>query len=253
MLSPNEITGRKFEKTARGYRMEEVDAFLADVGAAYSGLYEANLDLEQKMEVLADKLEEYRSSEDSLRTVLLGAQKLGDNIVREARAKAEIQLQEAHTKSASIVAAAEENAKSMLVDAKAQMEKDSQDLLALKREVADFRSSLLATYRQHLELISSLPGGEEDPEEQVENAAVELPEESAAEDLSVNLTDEAPEEPEGARITMAEPSIEESRLPTPDAVGEPPAQNDEEISQVSKEYTFGSLKFSFTDELDLKQ
>ena len=27
--------------------------------------------------MLADKLEEYRSSEDSLRTVLLGAQKLG--------------------------------------------------------------------------------------------------------------------------------------------------------------------------------
>ena len=33
-------------------------------------------DMEKKLAVLADKLEEYRADEDSLRTALLGAQKL---------------------------------------------------------------------------------------------------------------------------------------------------------------------------------
>ena len=90
MLTPSDISNKKFEKGAFGYKPEEVDAFLAEIIGAYNEMYQEKCAAEEKMLVLAEKLEEYRANEDSLKTVLLGAQKLGENIVRDSKAKAEV-------------------------------------------------------------------------------------------------------------------------------------------------------------------
>ena len=75
MLTPNDISSKKFEKAAFGYKPEEVDAFLSEIIESYKKMYESKVSAEEKLEVLAEKLEEYRANEDSLKTVLLGAQK----------------------------------------------------------------------------------------------------------------------------------------------------------------------------------
>ena len=99
MLTPNDISSKKFEKSAFGYKPEDVDNFLSEVLNSYSAVYAEKEAAEEKLEVLAEKLEEYRSNEDSLRTVLMGAQKLGENIVRDSKAKAEVIISEAETRS----------------------------------------------------------------------------------------------------------------------------------------------------------
>lgn len=151
MLTPNDISSKKFEKSAFGYKTEEVDNFLSEIIASYERAYEEKEAAEAKLEVLAEKLEEYRSNEDSLRTVLMGAQKLGDNIVRDSKAKAEV-----------IIAEAENKVKQVFSESEAKILKEKENLVTLQKETADFKKHLLAMYRQHLELISLMPENSED-------------------------------------------------------------------------------------------
>ena len=178
MLTPNDISNKKFEKSAFGYKPEDVDTFLESVVSSYAKLYEEKEAVEEKLEVLAEKLEEYRSNEDSLRTVLLGAQKLGDNIIRDSNAKAEV-----------ILADAEGQVKQVFSDSETKIAKERETLSMLQKETSEFKKRLLAMYKQHLELISLMPEEEKEPvpeikEEPAEEPAVEpeISEEAKAEE-----------------------------------------------------------------------
>ena len=166
MITPNDIANKKFEKAAFGYKPEEVDAFLADIVSSYKVMYDEKVAAEEKLLVLAEKLEEYRANEDSLKTVLLGAQKLGENIVRDSKAKAEV-----------IVSDAENQVKQVYSEYESKIVKEKETIATLQKETADFKKRLLAMYRQHLELISLMPENEEEkPSEEIaEEAAVEEP------------------------------------------------------------------------------
>ena len=179
MLTPSDISNKKFEKGAFGYKPEEVDAFLAEIVGSYNEMYQEKCAAEEKMLVLAEKLEEYRANEDSLKTVLLGAQKLGENIVRDSKAKAEV-----------ILADAENQVKQVFAESESKIIKEKETLVTLQKETADFKKQLLAMYRQHLELISLMPESNEEkvsPEEEaepvVEEVAEEIAEETAEEEI----------------------------------------------------------------------
>ena len=179
MLTPNDITGKKFEKAAFGYKPEEVDAFISEIIYSYDVMYQEKTAAEEKMLVLAEKLEEYRANEDSLKTVLLGAQKLGENIVRDSKAKAEV-----------ILADAENQVKQVFAESESKIIKEKETLVTLQKETAEFKKQLLAMYRQHLELISLMPENNEEkaaPEEEVEpvveEAVEEIAEETAEEEI----------------------------------------------------------------------
>ena len=175
MLTPNDITGKKFEKAAFGYKPEEVDAFISEIIYSYDVMYQEKNAAEEKMLVLAEKLEEYRANEDSLKTVLLGAQKLGENIVRDSKAKAEV-----------ILADAENQVKQVFAESESKIIKEKETLVTLQKETTEFKKQLLAMYRQHLELISLMPETNEEkaaPEE-AEPVAEEVAEEIPAEELT---------------------------------------------------------------------
>ena len=173
MLTPNDISSKKFEKSAFGYKPEDVDNFLSEVLNSYSAVYAEKEAAEEKLEVLAEKLEEYRSNEDSLRTVLMGAQKLGENIVRDSKAKAEV-----------IISEAENQVKQVFAESESKIIKEKETLVTLQKETAEFKKHLLAMYRQHLELISLMPENNEDkPSDEAvsEEVPVEIPAEETFE------------------------------------------------------------------------
>ncbi len=148
MLNVKDVRDKTFDKTfGFGYRMDGVDAYLSDVADSMQQLLDNNADLEKKIEVLADKLTEYREDEESLRMALLGAQKLGDSVIRESKTKAEIIMREATIKS-----------EAMVENAKRKIELEQGNLEKLQEEVASFKNRLLNLYKQHLEIISTLPG-----------------------------------------------------------------------------------------------
>ena len=70
-----DIIDKKFNKGLNGYKMEEVDEFLQEVSSAFLELKKQNEEMEKKMEVLADKIKEYRNDEEAIKEALLGAQK----------------------------------------------------------------------------------------------------------------------------------------------------------------------------------
>lgn len=185
MLTPNDISSKKFEKSAFGYKPEEVDAFLSDILGSYNEMYQEKTAAEEKLLVLAEKLEEYRANEDSLKTVLLGAQKLGENIVRDSKAKAEVML-----------ADAENQIKQVFSESESKIKKEKETLVTLQKETADFKKRLLAMYRQHLELISLMPESNDEKEE-----AEELP---AEETVSEDVIETTEEEIDFDEVSMAE-------------------------------------------------
>ena len=67
MLTPETIASRRFDKQMGGYKQDEVEEFLQQVAAEYAQLLSEKEELEGKIEVLAEKVEQYREDEDSLR------------------------------------------------------------------------------------------------------------------------------------------------------------------------------------------
>lgn len=89
MLTPKELTDKKFDKVVfGGYDMEAVDNFLTDVENDYSQLYKENATLKKSMKVLVSKVEEYRGMDDSMRKALASAQTMAAQIIDKAKVEA---------------------------------------------------------------------------------------------------------------------------------------------------------------------
>ena len=68
MLTPQEVSSHAFPKAVMGgYSMSAVDEFLDELTEDYSARYKENTALKAKLKVLVEKVEEYRSTEDSMR------------------------------------------------------------------------------------------------------------------------------------------------------------------------------------------
>ena len=170
MMTPQEIRTVTFDKIMRGYRPEDVDALLQQLAQQIEQLQAEKESTEKKLYVLAQKVEEYRRDEDNLKTALLNAQRMGENVIKEAKQKAEAILREAGIKADDITRAAVDEAAEQRLE-----------LERIKGEVAQFKTNVLSLYKQHIESLSTLPGEEpEEPEEQQEPEEPEAPEETAA-------------------------------------------------------------------------
>ena len=259
MLKPRDIANKSFERASRGYKFEDVDIFMQEITVSYTELYETNQQLEQQLEVLAEKIEEYRESEDSLRSVLLGAQKLGDNIVRESRAKAEILTQEANAKAEAvtreataraeaILTAALEKSKDVLAENERRIAEEEAQLETLKKAVADFKEEMLNLYRKHFELIAEIPDYEGEEAEAVQ-------EEPAAESFTPDeIVEEAPAEAAEADVEVEVSAEDEEVFDIFKSVEEDvPEEEQMDFDSVAKEYDFSGLKFQFTDEIDKRK
>ena len=181
MISASDIRERKFEKAAFGYKQEEIDDFLAELISEFEELDAEREDLHSKIQILADKVREYRQDEDALKDALLGAQKQGHKVVAEAQEKAD-----------EIIAQAEEKAKILLDEAtvqheaameknRAEIAKEKENLIEAQKQVSEFKKSMFDMYKTHLEMISAMPEIELDEEdtsqysEQTETTEEELP------------------------------------------------------------------------------
>ncbi len=170
MLKSSEIRAVTFDKTMRGYRCEDVDAFLRKVADQVDDQDATIADLEKKLQILAQRIEGYRADEDTLKTALLNAQRLGENVIHEAKQKAESILREASLKAESLT----EQAKGQVLEQKMELER-------VQSEVAHFKASVLSLYKSHIESLSTLPGNEpEQPEEEEQPEETEQAQEEIA-------------------------------------------------------------------------
>lgn len=95
MLSAEEIRNITFSKAMNGYKREEVDILLDKVESDYEQFKRQIRLLQEKTAELQKQIADNDSSKDSIQTVLLSAQKLADQIIADAKLKAEEMLNNA--------------------------------------------------------------------------------------------------------------------------------------------------------------
>lgn len=149
MFTPQEVSEKVFPKASfggGGYNMASVDEFLDALTEDYTALFKENVTLKAKLKVLAEKVEEYRSTEEAMRQALLTAQKMAAKLVQEAQTEKDNMLKEAREQHAAQLA---------------QLEKDKQEaedkLVMAKQSLVDFVRHGSELCAQQQEFLNSLP------------------------------------------------------------------------------------------------
>lgn len=186
MLKANDIQSAVFQTQMGGYKRDEVDQLLNQIVDDYKQFESVISSQQTKIAGLEKELAEKEVSMNSINTVLISAQKLADDIVAEAKVKADETVENANIEAENIKirtkkaleeidavltqqkSDAQAQVDSMLEDAARKTEgmilaaKDSvtrEQLLfdKLKSEVADFKRQIKEAYKSHIESISKLP------------------------------------------------------------------------------------------------
>ena len=229
MYTPQEVSEKTFPKSTgltSGYNMTAVDEFLDGLTEDYTALYKDNTTLKAKLKMLAEKVEEYRATEDAMRSTLLAAQKMAAQMVADAQAEKEKTIADARAQAEQILADARGEADIQARQLQQEIRDSWEKLAAAQNETADFirRSRELCT--RQLTFLDSLPErnapqerGEQE-NQQPENEAVILP---------------APEE-DAVPVADAEPvPQEEVPQPEPAAEAQPQEESHEEPQEEKKE------------------
>ena len=239
MLNPDKIKEKEFQTTGRGsYRADDVDSFLAEVSSSYEQMFKENGELVKKISLLANKVEEYKKDENSLKEALLAAQKLADKIVADAKEKIKSDLADAQDKVDGMLSSAKGEAADIVAKAKKQADeilgtvnrKVTQESLAfdmLQKESSDFRSKLISMYKEHLNLINDLPALAEEKLAEIEKKEAAL----------APKEDEKPEvEPEQEKIDGPDEPVENTE---PEVIQEEADEKEDDDS--------GLERFSLSD------
>ena len=186
MLSSSEIKSVKFSKAMSGYKSDEVDVFLDKIEADYAQFDRTVSEYQARIEKLQKEVEEYKEAQNSIQSVLVSAQVLADKIVNEAKEKSEeiiknaeanISVITAHEKELSttfeikaqdrknalekeleeMTKKAQEKAEAITTAAQDAVKRQQMLFDKLKLEIAAFKSSITAKYKEHLESLSMIP------------------------------------------------------------------------------------------------
>ena len=143
MFTPQEIQEKTFVKAVfGGYDMQTVDEFLEPLTEDYITLSKENAVLKSKMKILVEKLEEYRSQEQSMRKAILSAQRTADAMVAEAEKKCARLMNEAQT-----------TVQTKSVDVDAIVAQEEERINNAKQTAQSFIENLERDIRGHLELL----------------------------------------------------------------------------------------------------
>ena len=96
MITPLDIENKTFSKQmVSGYNVEEVKEFMATLLADYEKLYKENIEYKDKITVLNQGIQHYKSIEDTLQNALVVAQGTAETVKKNAKVEAENILKEA--------------------------------------------------------------------------------------------------------------------------------------------------------------
>ena len=110
-ITPLDIENKEFNRSLRGYNIDEVETYLDKILKEYEKIYIENQNLKSKIEYLEQQLDNYKDLESDLKETLLMAQKTSDDVKKNAEKEAELIYEKAVNKAKSIVNAAEEEAR----------------------------------------------------------------------------------------------------------------------------------------------
>ena len=263
MLTPQDVRSAQFEKNLRGYRTEEVDRFLDKVEeqlkqdeAQAEELRKQIAELTAENQRLHKEMENYEADGDMLKSALINAQRMGENVIREANQKSEEILHRANLRGDDIIRDANEllqkasdRADEIINEANEKKLAQEREYDRVRLEVTRFKSDVLNLYRSHVESLSRLPEFHKEEEEAQSEAPAEAEapaEETATAAAVTEEIAEAQPEADAEEDAAAEKSSEEfwaqdeSQL----KLDPPPAPAAEEDTTDPDYAAFKGVKFS---------
>lgn len=146
MLTPQEVSDHGFAKVSfGGYNMIQVDEFLDNLTGDYTTLYSENTALKRKMKVMQDKIDEYRTTEETMRKALLGAQQMAENIVQDGKNKCAKMMDEARVEIDGL-----------RKDTLQERKMEENRLLSVKQVTAQYVEQVLELHRKEKDYLESL-------------------------------------------------------------------------------------------------
>jgi cell division initiation protein len=274
MLTGNDVRNAAFSRSARGYKISEVDDFLDQVIDTVEKLQKENEELMHKIEVLADRIQQYRDEEDSIRSALLTAQKSADKILKEAdvqkqqvlndarqqaddavrlseeksviianetRERVALVLNEAKEKASRMLNDAKEKSDQMLVEATQSCRAEKEYLEFMKEQENIFRQRLVEMYKAQFEMLKKGPEMIKDLDramaQKEEPASLSVQEEPA-------VVSDVPVVEEPAKTESTPEFLEPEDIPLP--VAQPVKENETKEEETVIDNGF-ELKRKFTD------
>ena len=232
MLTPQEVSTHVFSRSRMGgYNMAMVDEFLDTLTEDYTTLYKENAALKAKLKVLADKVEEYRATEDSMRATLLTAQKMASQMV-----------QDAEKEKAALLEKAEGEANARKAELEAEIVAETERLRIAREESAAFIANMRKLCSSELEFLDGVP------EIQVEQPALaaEKTVEEQVESIESSVMSAFQDEP-AAEENAAPAAEEDAEAPAaPEDAESAPAEGDDDDTvdlTATRRIDFGDLKF----------
>ena len=137
MLTALDIQNKEFIKGMRGYKEEDVDAFLDEVITDYQALTDENAALKAQLEEANKKLADYKSTEGSVLTTLESAKALMNDIAASAEKRADILVKNAE------------------LDAELKLRQANDDLAQLKAEEANLHNRVSSIKQRMKDILES--------------------------------------------------------------------------------------------------
>ncbi len=144
MLTPIEIQNRVFKSGGLGYDKKDVDVFMKEILDSYEALYREKMELNDRVNVLNEGLQYYKSIEKTMQKALILAQKTAEDTQENALRAARGIEQEALTKAELI-----------LGDARRELEMIHQKTVQLAQQYEKYKLQFKNLAAAQIELLES--------------------------------------------------------------------------------------------------
>ncbi|MGL4820762.1 MAG: DivIVA domain-containing protein [Bacilli bacterium] len=143
-LTPLDIHNKEFNKAFRGYAEDEVNEFLDQVIKDYELILREKRELEEKLNDLMSRVNQYSNIEETLKQSLIVAQEAGEEVKRNANKEAKL-----------IVREAEKNADRIVNEALSRSRKIAIENEDIKKQAQVYRTRFRMLIEAQLELLNS--------------------------------------------------------------------------------------------------
>lgn len=147
-LTPLDIRHKEFKRGMRGYADVEVDEFLDQIADEYERLFKENIDLQDRVESLEEKVAGYRRIEETLQKTLVNAQASAEEQKQNANKQAQLVLQDAELK-----------ARQLVNEAYSERQAIEQSMAKLRSAEEDFRFKFRQLLDGYLRQLQDTPEG----------------------------------------------------------------------------------------------
>lgn len=144
MITPIEIQSKTFKSGGLGYDKKDVDAFFREVLLSYEQIYRENMEMKDKISVLTEGIQYYKTIEKTLQKALVLAEKTAEDTKAQALVTAKNIENEARTRAQIIVA-----------DAKNELEHIHAQTIGLLQQYEKYKLQFKNLAAAQIELLES--------------------------------------------------------------------------------------------------